>query len=547
MRRTFLPASKTTFSATSRLSRRRALRQAGGLLAAATAVTGGQRALAQSATPVAGATAVSRAQVQDAIVQLDELVHSALASSGVPGVAIAIVHGDETVDARGYGVRSVESGEPVTPETVFPIASMSKPVSSTVVAALVSEGLVDWDDRVAELLPGFEMSDPWVTHEVRVRDFLCHRSGLPDEAGDVLVDLGYDRDEIVRRARYILPDSSFRSHYAYSNVGFTCGCVAAAKPTGLEWPDVAEQFLYAPAGMTATSSRYADLIAAPNHAVQHVKRNGQWVHLKETADDAEAPAGGVNAPVTDLARWARLHLGLGMVDGQRLISATAIGETHRPLMPSEVPADPDGITGFYGLGWDVKTTPQGLLRLSHSGAFNLGAATNVSLLPDAQLGIVVLSNAFPVGVVEALANSFLDLAQFGSLTMDWLAVYQQAFTAMVEATTATVSHYDYANPPTDPMPAYPAATYTGQYANDLYGAVDIVADGNGLALVAGPSQLRWPLTHYDGDVFWFDPIGENAFAASGVIFTVEPNRIASSVRIEYFDGFGQGTLTRAGS
>ncbi len=480
-----------------------------------------------------------------AITQLDDLTRKALAVSGVPGLALAIVHEDEMVDTRAYGVRAVATGDPVTPETIFPIASMSKPIGSTVVAALVSAGLVAWDDRVAELLPGFELSDPWATHEVRVRDFLCHRSGLPDSAGDVLVDLGYDQDEIVRRARFILPDSGFRSAFGYSNVGYTCGCVAAAKPSGLDWPDVAERYLYAPAGMSSTSSRFADLMAAPNHAVEHVKQDGQWVHLEETNDDAESPAGGANAQVTDQARWVRLHLGLGMLDGKRLIAA-ALGETHRPQIPAEVPADPNGITGFYGSGWDVKTMPRGPLRLSHSGAFNLGAATNVAMVPAAQLGIVVLTNTNPIGVVEALANSFLDLALYGSLTTDWLQEYQQSYAALYEETIAAVSHYDYAHPPADPAPALPDATYIGRYANDLYGAVDVVAAGDGLALVAGPSRLTWPLTYFDGDVFGFQPVGENAFAPSGAIFTVEPNRVASAVRIEYLDGFGQGTLARVG-
>jgi CubicO group peptidase (beta-lactamase class C family) len=385
-----------------------------------------------------------------------------------------------------------------------------------------------------------------VTHEVRVRDFLCHRSGLPDTAGDVLVDLGFDRDEVVRRARFILPDSGFRSRYAYNNVGYTCGCVAAAKPSGLDWPDAAAQYLYGPAGMTATSSRHADLLAAPNHAVEHVTRDGRWVHLEQTNDDAESPAGGVNAPVTDLARWARLHLGLGMLDGNRLIPAAAIGETHRPQVPAEIPADPNGITGFYGLGWDVKTMPRGPLRISHSGAFNLGAATNVALVPAARLGVVVLSNAYPIGVVEALANSFLDLALYGALTTDWMQVYQQAYAALLEETIAAVSKFDYTTPPAAPEPALPNDTYIGQYANDLYGTVEVVSAEDGLALVAGPSRLTWPLAHFDGDVFWFEPIGENAWAPSGAIFTVEPNRVASAVRIEYLDGFGQGTLTRVG-
>ncbi|MGH2616899.1 MAG: serine hydrolase [Thermomicrobiales bacterium] len=527
-------------------SRRLVLRGAvASLSAAGSRIAGAPAARAQSATPVPGNASIPRSRIVAAIERLDELTRDALARTPVPGLAMAVVHDDEVVDTRGYGVREAAGADPVDADTIFPLASMSKPITSTIVAALVSEKLVDWDDRVADLNPGFEMYDPWVTREVRVRDFLSHRSGLPEGAGDVLVDLGIERDELMRRVRYIIPDSSFRSQYAYCNVGYTAGAIAAAMPTGLSWEDAAETFLYAPAGMTSTSSRFADLVAAPNHAVEHVKRDGEWVHLMEGNDDAESPAGGVSSNVVDLARWMRLQLGLGQLDGERLISAAALGETRRPRIVSSPHPDPNSLTGFYGLGWDIGVTPQALLQISHSGAFNLGAATTVYLIPDAQIGIVMLTNAYPIGLVEGLAASFIDLALTGTLTQDWMRIFLNAFAALVQQAASEASSYDYASPPAAPAPAWPAETYLGRYANDLYGEIEIVEAVDGLAIVAGPNRTTYPLLHFDGDVFSYEPVGENAFGVSGVIFTVGPGRQASAVLVDQFNAHGQGTFARS--
>jgi Beta-lactamase class C and other penicillin binding proteins len=129
----------------------------------------------------------------------------------------------------------------VDADTVFQLASVSKPIGSTVVAELVGEGKITWDSKLSALDPTFEMFDPWVTREITVRDMYAHRSGLPDHAGDLLEDIGFTRAEILFRLRYQHPDSSFRSHYAYTNFGMTEGAVAAVKPYRLEWEDACAQ------------------------------------------------------------------------------------------------------------------------------------------------------------------------------------------------------------------------------------------------------------------------------------------------------------------
>src|SRR5437660_11987077 len=196
---------------------------------------------------------VTAAQVENASREVEKLAQKQIQENALPGLAIAVVFQDKVVYAKGFGVRDVNTKAPVDADTVFQLASVSKSVGSTVVAELVGEGKITWDTKLSELDSTFEMFDPWVTREITIRDMYAHRSGLPAHAGDLLEDLGFTRAEILYRLRYQRPDSSFRSHYAYTNFGMTEGAIAAAKACGLEWEDAAAQKLYKPLSMTSTS------------------------------------------------------------------------------------------------------------------------------------------------------------------------------------------------------------------------------------------------------------------------------------------------------
>ena len=137
---------------------------------------------------------------------------------------------------------------------------------------------------------------------------------------DLLEDLGFTRAEILFRLRYQRPDSSFRSHYAYTNFGITEGAVAAVKPYRLEWEEACAQKLYKPLGMTSTSSRYADFTARQNKALGHVKVDGNWVQKFKRDPDAQSPTGGVSSSVNDVAKWIRLQLANGKFDGKQIVS-----------------------------------------------------------------------------------------------------------------------------------------------------------------------------------------------------------------------------------
>jgi CubicO group peptidase (beta-lactamase class C family) len=484
---------------------------------------------------------VTSEQVTHAVQEVEKLAQKQIDQNAVPGLAIAVVFQDKVVYAKGFGVRDVNTKAPVDADTVFQLASVSKPIGSTVIAELVGEGKITWDSKLNALDPTFEMFDPWVTREITVRDMYAHRSGLPDHAGDLLEDLGFTRAEILFRLRYQHPDSSFRSHYAYTNFGMTEGAVAAVRPYQLEWEEACAQKLYKPLGMTSTSSRYADFIARQNKALGHVLVDGKWVQKFKRDPDAQSPTGGVSSSVNDVAKWIRLQLANGKFDGKQIVSEKPLAETHHPHMLTGF--NPlTNMPSFYGLGWNVSYDQQGLLRLNHSGAFDLGAATFVNLVPAEQLGIVVLTNGYPMGIAEALGTIFSDIALYGKPTQDWFPLYKQLFSN--PATTGTVRGFDYSKPPASPVPALKNGAYLGKYANDFFGDIAIVEKDGGLAIVEGPKKLTFPMKHYDRDTFTYDTAGENAVGRSGVTFTIGPDGQAAQVVVENLNVRGEGTFKR---
>jgi CubicO group peptidase (beta-lactamase class C family) len=484
----------------------------------------------------------TRERVMAALPPLEEMARQFVDRDDVPGLSVAVVHRDEVVFLKGFGVRDEAGREPVDADTVFQLASLSKPLAATVVAALVGEGAVSWDARIADIDPGFRLREAYPSAQVTVRDLFCHRSGLPGSAGNELEGLGYDRDTILHRLRLVELSSSFRAGYSYSNFGLTAGAVAAAKAAGLSWEDAAETRLYRPLGMASTSSRHADFVARPNRATLHVRDGGGWKALSRRDPDAQSPAGGASSSARDLAQWVRLQLGSGKFDGRQLIDAHALGQTHQPHMWLGRHPITGSLT-FYGLGWNVEYGRYGEVW-GHAGAFSEGARTLVSLLPGEQLGIVVLANAFPTGAPEALADSFFDLVMRGDVTRDWKKewdrLYEQVFGQTIEEAARR-----YGTPPASPQPALPAAAYVGVYANPYVGRA-VVAEADGTLQIRLGPEGKWvvPLRHFDRDLFTYRPFPEMPDLMSSATFSVGPDGRASAVTLEHLHDLGLGVLKR---
>lgn len=474
--------------------------------------------------------------------QIETFIKAGMEKTGVPGVAVAVVYEDRIVYLEGFGVRKAGEDAPIDSRTVFQLASLSKPIASTVVANLVGNHEVDWDSRIADLDPPFKLSDPAVTERVTIRDLLSHRSGLPTSAGDALEDLGFSRPEILPKMRLLPLTGEFRKAFQYSNFGFTEGAIAAAKAVRERWEDLASERLFQPLGMKSTSYRYSDYQAAANKAAIHVIINGTAVPRYHRDPDAEAPAGSASASVRDVAEWLRLQLAGGTWEGQSIVARDSLKETHSPQVQKGTNQE-TGKPSYYGLGWNVDYDAANRLILSHSGAFFLGTGTTVKFSPSEQLGIVVLTNAQPTGLAEAIANQFFDLYHYGAPKEDWLTIFVDAFKKMTEESNNATTDYSKLTPPPSPTPSKPYSAYVGIYCNNYYGRIEITEQGGSLWMRLPDNGALYTLSHWDGDTFTYRFEAEQGIGTRGVVFSMTggtPTVLIENLKLE-----GNGLFTLA--
>lgn len=461
---------------------------------------------------------IGQAKLDSMLAYLDRYVEQAMQKTGVPGAAVAVVHRDRIVYLRGFGVREAGKTASVNPDTVFQLASVSKPLASTVVASLVGTRDVSWDSRIADIDPEFSLANARVTEQLTIRDLLSHRSGLATSSGDALEDLGFKRTDILRQMRLLPVPFTFRKDYMYSNFGYTEGAIAAAKTVDETWEDVAEDRLFRPLRMKSTSYRYSDYVNAPNRASIHVIAQGKAVARYARRADAEAPAGGASSSVRDLAKWLRLQLAGGYFGDRLVIDSTALAETHSPQV--QMGTDSAGRPDYYGLGWDVSTGSNGKPVLSHSGAFLLGASTAVRFSPSQQIGILVLTNAQPSGLAEAVAFSFFDLIEQDEPSRDWLALVGEFWKQGIEAVNNAVTDYSKLTRPSNAAPSAPLSAYVGTYRNDYYGSIEITEQGGWLWMRLPGKGSLYTLMPWSGDQFTYRFEEEQGIGTRGVKFAL---------------------------
>ncbi|MZR30240.1 serine hydrolase [Sneathiella litorea] len=484
---------------------------------------------------------VPASQIMDAVEQLDELTQAIMAETKVPGLAVAVVHQGKTLFAKGYGVREIGKNDPIDPDTVFQIASLSKSVSASVVAHQVSKGTVSWDDPVQQYLPWFQLQDPWISRHVSIGDLFAHRSGLPDHAGDDLEDIGYDRRYILEQLRYI-PLHSFRNTYAYTNFGLTTGAEAVAAASGMDWESLSKSAVYEPLGMTSTSSRFEDYMAEENRAVGHALIEGVFKPALQRLPDPQSPAGGVCSTINDFSRWMIMILSQGRFEGKVIIDEAALIPAITPESISRHPATSKDPAGFYGYGVGVNIRPSGQTMLSHSGAFILGSATNYMMLPSSELGIAVFTNGTPVGAAEALTAQFMDLVQYGEVQREWLAGYQKLFAPM----NSPIGELTGQEPPETPEPSAELTLLEGLYNSDYFGMAKLEVKNESLVLILGPDKQEFILNHWDGEVFRFPVFNENMpfGSTSSLKFALREDGTAKSFTIEFLNEFGLAVFDR---
>jgi CubicO group peptidase (beta-lactamase class C family) len=441
----------------------------------------------------------------------------------VPGMAVAIVKDDKIVVAKGYGVRKLGEPTPVDEFTMFGIGSNTKAFTTAALATLIDEGKLSWDDPVYQRLPGFVMYDPYVSHEMTIRDLLTHRSGMGLGEGDLLFwpHSTYTREEVIYKLRFMKPASSFRSKYAYDNLLYmTAGQIIPAV-TGTSWDDYIRQRIFAPLGMNHSTVSNANLKPSDNVAFPHSRMDGklQVIHF-EVLDNA-GPAGAINSCAADMAKWVQLQLNRGKFTGRdgRLFSEERSKEMWSPQTILPIGDPPRPLAGLkanfadYALGWGLRDY-HGRKLVGHTGGV-AGFVSRVMLVPEENLGVVVLTNAEEGGAFDSILYHVLD-HYFGLPATDWIAAYKAVDDKVNQDAAETMKKAEAARA-ADSKPSLPLEKYAGVYNDAWYGPVTIRMDNASGGLVITfdhtPSMIG-DLQHWQHDTFkahWRDRTIEDAF------------------------------------
>lgn len=439
----------------------------------------------------------------------DDYVNKAIHDWEVPGLAIAIIKNDQVVFAKGYGVKKLGDPAPVDERTLFAIGSSSKAFTAAAVAMLVDEGKVKWDDRVTKYLPGFEAYDPYVTRELTVRDLMSHRSGL--ERGDMLwYGSENDRDEVLRRVRYLKPTWSLRSTFGYQNLMFLAAGQLVARVSGKSWDEFIRERIFIPLKMTASDTSIKDLKDSDDVASPHAKIEDKVEVISWRNIDNIAPAGSINSNVSEMAQWVRLQLNQGTYNNVRLFSSGVAREMHTPqtVIRAEPPYSqlyPEAHFINYGLGWFLSDY-RGKKLVEHGGAID-GMRAEVAMIPEEKLGLVVLTNLHGSVLPHALMFKVFDM-YLGAPQRDWCGELLKTIKGLEEQGKAAEKKRE-AERVMGTSPSLALDKYAGTYMNDLYGNVKVTHENGKLSVHFGPA-FNSALEHWHYDTF------RAKFVAAGV-------------------------------
>lgn len=471
-------------------------------------------------------------------VDLDSYIRQAIRDWEVPGLAIAVLRHDKVVFARGYGVRELGGTAAVDEHTLFANASTTKAFTAMLIAMLVDEGRLSWDDRVADHLPEFTLEEPYASHEITLRDLLTHRLGFGDPE-HLWYGLDTDFEEILGRLRHVPPASSFRSLMAYNNVGYAVAGVIAGRAHGSGWDAAVRQRILEPLGMSATITRGDLLDPGGNVALPHdlIPDTLGVIEGEMGLVDPIPAAGSMYSTLRDMSRWIRFLLARGVWNGRRLVSEASFEEMFKPqtIVSLEEFYPTASLTKpwfmGYGLGWFLQDY-RGHKIAFHTGSID-GTVAIVGLLPDLELGVVAFANRDHAEVRHALMFRVFDTYLRGP-RRDWSTDLKTLYDSLRAEDDREAAETE-ANRVSGTRPGLPLEAFTGTYSHPAVGPIEVRRERGPESkeehLVLVRSEfLTADLEHWHFDVFranWRKPW----LTPDLVEFEIDPTDTVSRLRI----------------
>jgi CubicO group peptidase (beta-lactamase class C family) len=440
--------------------------------------------------------AATGAKAVQALDGFDAFVDTALKTWKVPGAAVAIVKNGEIVLSKGYGVRDLRRGLPVTPDTLFAIGSATKAFTVMSLGVLVDDGKLGWDTPVKTYLPAFRLEDSFAAERMTPKDLVTHRSGLPRH-DLVWYNASLSRKEIFDRLQYLEPNADFREKWQYQNLMFLTAGYLAGEVAGESWEDLVRRRIFGPLGMKGSNFSVEASRASADLALPYTDKDDAIQEIPFRNIDVVGPAGSINSSVAEMAQWVKLHLSDGKVGEARVVSQAALDEMHRPqIVRRESGRDPEITLPSYGMGWFIESY-RGRTRVHHGGNID-GFSAMVTFLPAEELGVVVLANkdgtALPEIVCRVAIDRMLELAP-----IDWSARLKARADEADKADAKAKGSLEVYDRKPGTRPAHALDEYAGEYEHPAYGTVSVARRGP--ALTASIHALPMTLEHWHYETF----------------------------------------------
>jgi len=341
--------------------------------------------------------------------QIDSISEKVLSTFKVPGIAVAVIKDGQVIHSKGYGLRSLKSGKKTDENTVFAIASNTKAFTAAALGILIDEKKLSWDTKVTDLIPEFKMFDSYVTAEFTITDLLSHRSGLGLGAGDLMFwpdSSIVTKKQVIHNLRYLKPVSGFRTKWDYDNLLYIVAGEVIERVSGMKYEDFVETRIMQPLGMTNSALSFNRLKNKSNVIDAHAPVNGVITAIPRNFSESSNAAGGINTSVKDLSKWVITQLN-GRKYGEKLektlFSKSAQNKmwTLQSIIPTQTGLYKTHFFG-YGLGWFL-SDENGYFVAEHTGGL-AGMVSEVTLIPELKLGIIVLTNQQSGGAYYSIVS-----------------------------------------------------------------------------------------------------------------------------------------------
>ncbi len=434
----------------------------------------------------------------------DSYIKKSMRDFKMPGLAIGVIQNGDIVFQQGYGVTKIGEDQRISTNSMFGIASLSKAFTAASMGMLVEDGKLNWDDKVTKHLPNWKLSDPIVTNMMTIEDLLCHRSGLKTFDGDLLwYGSNYSREEIITRIQYLPLSYQYRNGFGYQNIMFITAGEVIAKVSRMSWDKFVYTRIVKPLGMTQTVSSITKYKENTQIAYPHLKRKPQQLL---NYDNSGATAA-LNSNVVDMMTWTKFWLNEGIHHGDTLLKASTVRKifsVQNPLNVSSFDASIGTHFKGYGFGWFLMDY-NGKKVVHHGGGLP-GYITKVALVPEENMGIVILSNDMS-SICTALMYKLLDEA-FGEAKRDWSKDFSSYSKRSDSISTVKMNKQDEERKKETILSA-PIESYAGTYSDKYYGNAIVTVKGKGkkarLKLVLEPAKGLFTATcdHWENDSFVF--------------------------------------------